>query len=102
MATTSPRSRAAARSVAIIRLSSPRRRCVGATVTPLIASAGTVAPPTTVSRWANERNVATHRPASNAPWRRERSVSASRSATSSSLGEPAVRKPFCTARSQSG
>lgn len=102
MATTSPRSLAAARSVAIIRLSSPRRRWVGATVTALTASAGTVAPPTTVSCWVNERNVATHRPPSNTPRTRERSVPTSRSAASSSVGAPGVRKPFSIARSQSG
>lgn len=54
-------------------VSSPRRRCVGATVTIVIPSAGTVPPPGTVSSNGTLRRLPTALPRSNAPQVRCRS-----------------------------
>jgi hypothetical protein len=59
IATGSPRSRAARRSVPIISVSRPWRRWVALTVTFVTASAVTVTPPGTVSVVWNDRNVPT-------------------------------------------
>jgi hypothetical protein len=115
VATTSPRSFAAVRSWAIIRVSRPLRRWVGLTVTFEMASAATVRPPTTVSSCGNERKVATTwvasvgmrgvwaRDSSNAARVRDGSIWDERSL--SSWGESdsgGRRKPMFRAFSQAG
>ena len=73
MLTASPRSAAARSPSAISPVSRPRRRWVGATVTAVTPSAGTVRPPGTVSSKGTVRNEPTHVPPSKAPQARLRS-----------------------------
>ena len=104
IATGSPRSAAVARSRAIICDSRPRRRWVGETVALVIAPAAT-SPPGTVSRVANDRNVATKRPPSCAPWMRVHSTSFAKSSENGSTCSGAsddLWKPTSSAACQAG
>src|SRR5690606_26847838 len=68
----------------ITDVSSPRRRCVAATLTIVTPAAGTDAPPGTVSRNENAPAVPTHVSPSHTPTERPNSVSERHSSRSSS------------------